>query len=200
MAICWSSHSSRNCQVQWTGFYFPIHDWLSVKHRTPKNARIRHTSLVFKPENKKDLLWCDHISSKGYNFKELLRAQQTLVDPRVLSMAHIVQILNCLAQRVLNDLYSTKLSCGRIFMLFAHLSYPPPSLSGNKCPLFLSLHVSLVELTDGRGGRGWSHVMRPRESRPSIFMKYFLWVGQPVLLNVYGAPELMPRNEFRQPM
>ncbi len=23
---------------------------------------------------------------------------------------------------------------------------------------------------------------------------------QPVLLNVYGAPELMPRNEFRQPM
>ncbi len=23
---------------------------------------------------------------------------------------------------------------------------------------------------------------------------------EPVLLNVYGAPELMPRNEFRQPM
>jgi hypothetical protein len=24
--------------------------------------------------------------------------------------------------------------------------------------------------------------------------------SEPVLLNVYGAPELMPRNEFRQPM
>jgi hypothetical protein len=23
---------------------------------------------------------------------------------------------------------------------------------------------------------------------------------EPVLLNVYGAPELIPRNEFRQPM
>ncbi len=30
------------------------------------------------------------------------------------------------------------------------------------------------------------------------------WPGwkqpEPVLLNVYGAPELIPRNEFRQPM
>jgi hypothetical protein len=25
-------------------------------------------------------------------------------------------------------------------------------------------------------------------------------VDQPVLLNVYGAPELIPKNEFRQPM
>jgi hypothetical protein len=24
--------------------------------------------------------------------------------------------------------------------------------------------------------------------------------SEPVLLNVYGAPELIPRNEFRQPM
>jgi hypothetical protein len=24
--------------------------------------------------------------------------------------------------------------------------------------------------------------------------------AEPVLLNVYGAPELIPRNEFRQPM
>jgi hypothetical protein len=24
--------------------------------------------------------------------------------------------------------------------------------------------------------------------------------AEPVLLNVYGAPELMPRNEFRQPI
>jgi hypothetical protein len=28
----------------------------------------------------------------------------------------------------------------------------------------------------------------------------FVDPGQPVLLNVYGAPELMPRNEFRQPI
>jgi hypothetical protein len=28
----------------------------------------------------------------------------------------------------------------------------------------------------------------------------FLAYTEPVLLNVYGAPELMPRNEFRQPM
>ncbi len=25
-------------------------------------------------------------------------------------------------------------------------------------------------------------------------------MSEPVLFNVYGAPELMPRNEFRQPM
>ncbi len=32
---------------------------------------------------------------------------------------------------------------------------------------------------------------------------YPLWLNfepEPVLLKVYGAPELMPRNEFRQPM
>jgi hypothetical protein len=27
-----------------------------------------------------------------------------------------------------------------------------------------------------------------------------LWLTEPVLLNVYGAPELIPRNEFRQPI
>jgi hypothetical protein len=28
----------------------------------------------------------------------------------------------------------------------------------------------------------------------------YSYTSEPVLLNVYGAPELMPRNEFRQPM
>ncbi len=27
-----------------------------------------------------------------------------------------------------------------------------------------------------------------------------LYCTEPVFLNVYGAPELIPRNEFRQPM
>ncbi len=26
------------------------------------------------------------------------------------------------------------------------------------------------------------------------------FMSEPVFLNVYGAPELIPRNEFRQPM
>jgi hypothetical protein len=31
--------------------------------------------------------------------------------------------------------------------------------------------------------------------------QFFLYVDpEPELLNVYGAPELIPRNEFRQPM
>jgi hypothetical protein len=33
------------------------------------------------------------------------------------------------------------------------------------------------------------------ESGSSLF-----WEAVLVFLNVYGAPELMPRNEFRQPM
>jgi hypothetical protein len=30
--------------------------------------------------------------------------------------------------------------------------------------------------------------------------KSWLYLPEPVFLNVYGAPELIPRNEFRQPM
>jgi hypothetical protein len=63
-------------------------------------------------------------------------------------------------------------------LFFAQLSYPPPSLPGNKCPLFLSLHVSPVELTDGSGGRGWSHVMRPQESL-ALYIHEILSLGWP---------------------
>jgi hypothetical protein len=36
---------------------------------------------------------------------------------------------------------------------------------------------------------------------PSLGWIGFMTMGsEPVLLNVYGAPELIPRNEFRQPM
>jgi hypothetical protein len=32
------------------------------------------------------------------------------------------------------------------------------------------------------------------------FLPPWSMCSEPVLLNVYGAPELIPRNEFRQPM
>ncbi len=55
-------------------------------------------------------------------------------------------------QRVLNDLYMTLLSCGRMIRLLAH---PLPSLSWQQVvSLSQSPCVSLVELTDGRVGEG----------------------------------------------
>jgi hypothetical protein len=49
-----------------------------------------------------------------------------------------------------------------------------------------------------RAGPGWEQP-RPTESyvlRPPIYAPS----GEPVLLNVYGAQESIPRNEFRQPI
>ncbi len=65
-------------------------------------------------------------------------------------------------RRGLNDLWSTKLSCGRKIGFRAPPPSPPPqhqvvSLSPSSC-------VSPVELTDGIGGEGaWSQIIRPPE-------------------------------------
>jgi hypothetical protein len=37
-------------------------------------------------------------------------------------------------------------------------------------------------------------------SHPAQSIVAKIFTSEPVLLNVYGAPELIPRNEFRQPM
>ena len=64
-----------------------------------------------------------------------------------------------LNQRVLNDLWRTRLSCRRMICLF-HLPLPSASF------LSQSFCVSPVELTDGRGGGrcGRSQIIRPGES------------------------------------
>jgi hypothetical protein len=44
---------------------------------------------------------------------------------------------------------------------------------------------------------------RTAKTRPSFSLRFSLDCvssSEPVFLNVYGAPELIPRNEFRQPM
>jgi hypothetical protein len=47
-------------------------------------------------------------------------------------------------------------------------------------------------------------ILDRKTSRNSVSYTPYLLLklarAEPVLLNVYGAPELMPRNEFRQPM
>jgi hypothetical protein len=50
----------------------------------------------------------------------------------------------------------------------------------------------------GEGG-GANILEDARNSSVLYIWKCFVDI-EPVLLNVYGAPELMPRNEFRQPM
>jgi hypothetical protein len=53
----------------------------------------------------------------------------------------------------------------------------------------------------GVSGRFFKNIYGARESIPP---SYVAWASicrpEPVLLNVYGAQELIPRNEFRQPM
>jgi hypothetical protein len=65
------------------------------------------------------------------------------------------------AQRVLNDLQRIRLS--RMIWLLSHTRPPPRH---HVVSLSQSYSVSLVELTDGRGGKGWerSQIIRRRES------------------------------------
>jgi hypothetical protein len=58
-------------------------------------------------------------------------------------------------QRVLNDLWRTRLSRRRMIWLLPHLL---PHLRQQVFPLFQSSCVSPLELTDGIGGRGWKGV------------------------------------------
>jgi hypothetical protein len=71
---------------------------------------------------------------------------------------------NSSSRRVLNDLYRTKLSCCRMILLLAR-PLPPPPLSWRQV-VSLSQALSPVELTEGKGGRGWarSQIIRPWES------------------------------------
>ncbi len=63
----------------------------------------------------------------------------------------------------------------------------------------------------GVGGRGSKLVETTRQRKKKTYKRQDkreekkggrrkLLNSEPVLLNVYGAPELIPRNEFRQPM
>ncbi len=62
------------------------------------------------------------------------------------------------------------------------LSYRPARLAGG---------IDSLELVPGL-------LTRSQILALSIFK--LLRIPEPVLLNIYGAPELIPRNEFRQPM
>jgi hypothetical protein len=48
----------------------------------------------------------------------------------------------------------------------------------------------MSKIATGEGGKGVGEELNHTTARKT----------EPVLLNVYGAPELIPRNEFRQSM
>jgi hypothetical protein len=54
--------------------------------------------------------------------------------------------------------------------------------------------------SEGTGNSGSSHAHPLQKNYREADFVNCLRSPEPVLLNVYGAPELMPRNEFRQPM
>jgi hypothetical protein len=61
-------------------------------------------------------------------------------------------------------------SCGRMFRLNARSPHPSPSLFQSTC-------VSPVQLTDGRGGRACSQIMRPQNNLGHYKSFNPLWKG-----------------------
>ncbi len=75
-------------------------------------------------------------------------------------------------------------------------------------PLWVLYKKNMLQVRSSESGADLGHLSRElaaishldistRKDDPSFVFYYYT---EPVLLNVYGAPELILRNEFRQPM
>jgi hypothetical protein len=88
------------------------------------------------------------------------------------------------------------------------LSYPPLSLlpllsqSFFTVPSFLPFvrYLSLILFSYSLSTSGFHHQFSKPNMFTSIVIEPTLEQSEPVFLNVYGAQESIPRNEFRQPM
>ncbi len=86
--------------------------------------------------------------------------------------------------------------CGRIFGQWPPIKKSP--ILPPTTPSSIYLHIIGFLLSSSLGLS--LALSRPQRQWLPPIPPFLTFYSEPVFLNVYGAPELIPRNEFRQPM